>query len=326
MARLASGDLDLQDDTFKAMSFLYPKVGPIRELRRTLSQMRLADLAIGSDGRNRVSLFPFQARTGRNQPSNAKFIFGTSKWLRGLIKPCQGSALAYIDWCSQEIAIAAALSGDAALLAAVQSGDPYIAFAKMAGLAPEGATKSSHPRIRDKCKALFLGVNYGMGASGLAMRLGICIVEAQHLLEAHSRVFSTFKQWADNQVDVAMLEGKMMTRFGWPIWVMSDPNPRSLRNFPIQANANEMLRLACCFATEAGLRICAPIHDAVLLEVAEATAKQEIAACRGFMAQASRVVLDGFEIETDVVEVHWPNRYVTEGGTAMWDRVMRFLA
>ena len=31
-----------------------------------------------------------------------------------------------------------------AMLAAVESGDPYLAFAIMAGLAPEGATKQSH--------------------------------------------------------------------------------------------------------------------------------------------------------------------------------------
>ena len=54
----------------------------------------------------------FAAKTGRNQPSTAKFIFGPAKWVRGLIKPGIGMSLAYCDWSSQEIAIAAALSGD----------------------------------------------------------------------------------------------------------------------------------------------------------------------------------------------------------------------
>ncbi len=60
--------------------------------------------------------------------------------------------LAYVDWKSQEVAIAAQLSGDPALLDAVSSGDPYLAFAKMAGLAPMDATKQSHKAIRDVCK------------------------------------------------------------------------------------------------------------------------------------------------------------------------------
>lgn len=53
-----------------------------------------------------------------------------------------GRAIAYVDWSSQEIAIAGALSGDEMLWQAYESGDPYIAFAKQAGLVPAGATKS----------------------------------------------------------------------------------------------------------------------------------------------------------------------------------------
>jgi hypothetical protein len=59
----------------------------IRELRHTLGQMRLNDLTVGVDGRNRCMLSAFRARTGRNQPSNSRFIFGPSCWLRGLISP-----------------------------------------------------------------------------------------------------------------------------------------------------------------------------------------------------------------------------------------------
>ena len=55
------------------------------------------DLAVGAEGRNRTLLSPFGARTGRNTPSNTKFIFGPAVWLRGLIRPDPGKALAYID-------------------------------------------------------------------------------------------------------------------------------------------------------------------------------------------------------------------------------------
>ena len=34
----------------------------------------------------------------------------------------------------------------------------------------------------------------------------------------------------------------------------------------MQANGAEMLRLACCFATEEGIAVCAPVHDAILIE------------------------------------------------------------
>ena len=98
------------------------------------------------DGRNRCLLSAFRSRTGRNQPSNSKFIFGPSVWLRGLIKPPPGYGLAYIDWSQQEFGIAAALSGDPAMMDAYHSGDPYLAFAKQAGAVPAHATKTHASR------------------------------------------------------------------------------------------------------------------------------------------------------------------------------------
>ena len=46
-----------------------PAVSPMRELRSALSELRLNDLAVGADGRNRTILSAFRSRTGRNQPS-----------------------------------------------------------------------------------------------------------------------------------------------------------------------------------------------------------------------------------------------------------------
>jgi len=80
--RLASGKLDLSDQTFREMAKSYPVVSPMRELRSSLSEMRLSSLQVGSDGRNRCVLSPFSSRTSRNQPSNSKFIFGPSVWIR----------------------------------------------------------------------------------------------------------------------------------------------------------------------------------------------------------------------------------------------------
>jgi DNA polymerase-1 len=109
---LESGQLDLSDDTFRRATKSYPVVSPLRELRSALSDLRLNDLTVGRDGRNRTILSAFRSRTGRNQPSNSKYIFGPSVWLRGLIAPPPGHGVAYVDWSQQEFGIAAALSGD----------------------------------------------------------------------------------------------------------------------------------------------------------------------------------------------------------------------
>ena len=90
---IASGALALDHKTFKEMSRRHPEVRPLRELRGSLSQLRLRDLTVGTDGRNRCLLSPFSSKTGRNQPSNSKFIFGAPSWLRGLIMPGPGRAM-----------------------------------------------------------------------------------------------------------------------------------------------------------------------------------------------------------------------------------------
>ena len=119
-------------------------------------------------------LSAFRSKTGRNQPTNAKFIFGTSTWIRGFIKPPPGHGIAYIDWSSQEVGIAAALSGDENMMADFAAGDPYIAFGIQAGLLPAGATKTSaeesHPGVRDMIKACVLGVQYGMGVQDFGVQ------------------------------------------------------------------------------------------------------------------------------------------------------------
>ena len=91
--RLPSGQLDMKDDTFREMARAYPALMPLRELRTSLSRMRLNDLAVGPDGRNRVLLSAFRSRTGRNQPSNSAFVFDPAVWLRALIKPKPCNAL-----------------------------------------------------------------------------------------------------------------------------------------------------------------------------------------------------------------------------------------
>ena len=140
--RHESGSLDLSNDCFRQMSNSWPPVAQLHELRASLSSMRQIRLAVGPDGFNRVYPFPFQARTGRCQPSTTENIFGPARWIRSLIKPPPGQGIAYIDWSSQEIGIAAALSGDEAMLAAYRSGDVYLSFGKQAGLVPPDASRS----------------------------------------------------------------------------------------------------------------------------------------------------------------------------------------
>ena len=320
--RLASGRLELTDDTFKQMARIHPKVAPIRELRSALSEMRLSNITVGDDGRNRCLLSPFASKTGRNQPSNSKFIFGPSVWLRGLIKPQEGFCLVYIDYSQQEFGIAAAVSGDEKMMEAYRSGDPYLAFAIQAGAVPQGATKKSHKAEREQFKACVLAVQYGMGEISLAQRINQPVARARQLLSLHRQTYRTFWAWSDATQDEAILNGKLWTTFGWEIRVKGQVNARSLRNFPMQGNGAEMLRIACIFLTEAGIRICAPVHDAVLIELPMVGLEEGIAKAQGLMQQASSAVLGDFELGSDAKIICYPHRYMDERGEVMWNTVM----
>ncbi|MHC4402522.1 MAG: DNA polymerase [Planctomycetota bacterium] len=323
--RLESGALDLSDNTFRQLARQYPEVAPIRELRHTLSQLRLQDLAVGPDGRNRCMLSVFRSRTGRNQPSNSRFIFGPSCWLRGLIKPGAGRAVAYVDWGQQEFGIAAALSDDEVMMEAYRSGDPYLTFAKQAGAVPADATKATHTEERDRFKVCALAVQYGMGPRSLAQSIGQPEVVGRQLLGLHRQTYPNYWRWSEAAVNHAMMRGWLQTVFGWRIHVGAESNSRSLSNYPVQANGADMLRLACCFATEWGIPVCAPVHDALLVEGPARLIDMVVSDTQAAMAEASRLVLDGFELRTDAEIVRWPDRYMDKRGERMWETTMRIL-
>jgi hypothetical protein len=322
--RTPTGRPVIDKDVFKEAARAHPELRPLKELRATLSELRLHELAVGPDGRNRTMLSAFGSKTGRNQPSASKFVFAPAKWVRSLIKPEPGTVLAYIDWSAQEVAIAAHLSGDPALIAAVETGDPYLGFAVQVGLAPEGAVKKTHNDVRELCKILFLGIGYGMAENGLARRMRCQPCQARELLALHRRTYPRFAAWSDGAVVAAQAQRKLVSPYGWPLYDIS--KWRTLRNFPVQSAGADMLRLACILGTEAGIKICAPVHDAVMIEtVSGPEGWADIAAMRQMMNHAARLVLDGASVRTDVELTSWPGRYVDERGARMWGMVTELL-
>jgi hypothetical protein len=320
-----TGNLDLRDDTFEDMARVYPRIQPTYELHAALSSMKLKELPVGSDGRNRQILSAFGAMTSRNTPSSSRFIFGQAAFQRHLIKPPPSYGISYLDFEQQEFGIAAALSGDGNMLQAYLSGDPYLAFAKQAGAVPMDATKQSHSEVRDQFKTCVLAVQYGMGVKSLALRLGRSTAIANDLMEAHKRTYRKFWQWIEQFAGTAVLLRRCHTVLGWNLQVAAGYNARTLYNFPMQGNGAEMLRLASCLGTERGIEVAAPIHDAVLICAPLDQLDHDVARMQTAMAEASRIVLDGFEIRTEAKTTRYPERFVDPRGKQMWDTVQQLI-
>lgn len=322
--RLPSGALSLARDTFREMSRVHGEVQPIHELRTTLSALRLNKLAVGSDGRNRFMTGVFGAKTGRNTPSSTESVFGPATWIRSLIKPTKGMAVAYIDWGQQELGIAAKLSGDTAMQAMYNASDPYIAFAVLAGAVPPDATKKSHLHDRDIYKVCALAVLMGMEAYSLGVASGTCEATGRRLLRQHKDLFPKFWRWSDSQVDAAMLGRPLTSVYGWPLHPNGD-RPTTYRNFPLQANGADMMRLAAIAITERGIRLCAMVHDAFLIEAPAGGIEDAVKEARACMAAASRAVLGGFELTTEAQITSWPDRFIDKRGLSIWTTVNKLL-
>jgi len=319
-----TGKPKLTDSYLRDQAKAHPELRPFHELRYSIGQLKLNALEIGDDGRNRCLLSPFRAKTGRNAPSSSKFIFGPAVWVRYFISPSPDRALAYIDFEQQEFGIGAALSNDPAMIEAYASGDPYLAFAKQAKAIPQDATKESHPNERDMFKTCVIALQYGMSEETFAKRINSPITIARELYRLHKETYAIYWAWIEDFIDRAKLRGYTQTKYGWTLKTRNTKH-RTLQNFPMQANGAEILRIACCLAVETGVQVCAPIHDAILIEAAEGEIAKTISKTQKLMGDASEWVLGGFRLRTDAQTIHYPDTFTDSRGAEMWGKIWEII-
>jgi hypothetical protein len=293
------GSLDETDQTFREMAGRYPHIETLRELRYSLSKLRLNSLEVGSDGRNRTLLGAYGTKTARNAPSNSKFVFGPAKWIRFLISPPPGRVLIHRDCKQQEVRIAAVVSGDKALLEACESGDVYLGIARLLGFVRDGMSPEELEAVRTLFKTVVLGIQYGVGYKALAIRTGRSLFEANEILARLRARFRRFEDYAQSAVDHAGLLGEISTPLGWVMRCPSGINPRTVRNFPVQSTAAEILHVACIVAEQRGLAVVAPVHDAIMIEANAGDAGDAALALDRVMREAAAVVLRGYELPSD---------------------------
>jgi len=275
-----------------------PGIEGLHALRDSLGFIVKARLPIGRDGRNRPSLFPFGTATGRN--AHTKSPYNAHAGMRGFMMFPRDAIGAYLDWRTQEIGVAAALSGDIALMDAYRTGDIYHALAFVLGFTDDPdpvSWKKTNPAMRNRMKALQLAISYGMGVPSLARGLDRHPLIASEIIERHKRSYSRFWQWRADMVRTAMLDRRIESMFGWPLHITTSPNQRTLYNFPMQSGGAEMLRLATWRLCEAGIVPCMLVHDGILFEE---TDRERIEHAKEIMRQTGRDVCDGFEIDVDV--------------------------
>ncbi len=319
------GQLILEADVWDEMVDVHPSLRRLRDLRHAIVQMRAISLPVGTDGRARTSLGIFRARSGRSQPRASEFIFCMPKWMRHLVQPTPGTALAYIDWRQQEFGICAALSKDAAMLDAYKSGDPYLAFAIQAGAAPPDATEETHRDVRSLYKTCGIAALYGIGAGSLSRRIQRPMSYAAELLERHRRTYPEYWAWSDRISVSAAMTGQLQTRLGWTQRVALFTTDAGLRNFPVQGNGAELMRLAARHGHDAGVEVLACVHDAFLVQAPLDKIDDAVRRMESAMGKASAYLLDGLVLRTKVEIFRHPAHFVDPDGAEMWALVLSML-
>jgi DNA polymerase-1 len=325
-----SGKPDLRKKIWESMCKSHPVLEPLRQLKHARDKMRRIDLAVGASCRNRTVLWPFKSKTSRSQPKAAKWIFSPAVWLRSLIKPERGCAVAYIDWSSMEFQIAAVLSGCQPMLDLYVSGSPYIEFAKRFDEAPKSATKKTHESVHERYKVGCLGALYGMQTDTLAQRLGVSTFVAHEMLGQHRGLFNQYWAWVEDWIAHALDTGTMHTPFGWMCHTgIVEFNARSIGNFAVQATGADIMRLSCVWAHRRGINLCGSVHDALLIEAPIDRIEADVALTQEIMRRAARVVLKttdaACDLRTDATIVRFPDRYADKRGVQVWADVLDLL-
>ena len=271
------GEFSTKKDTLKDWGHVSPELMSLQMYKPIIDTIKyfnpqgsVFSESIGSDSRSRTYFNPYGSWTGRNQPPASKFLLLMPSAFRCIIRPPEGYSITSIDWSSQEFVLGAVLSGDQNMLAAYNSGDPYMFFAKAAGAVPADGNKTTHSRERNLFKSTVLGLQYGMGAEKLHLRLSrdtgqpVSVAEAKKLIDLHKSTFKGYWAWLKTLDFKAKLRRPFNTVDGW--MAHSDPSAfTSMRNYPIQGSGASLLRLAVIKAVSAGLPLMCPHHDALYL-------------------------------------------------------------
>jgi hypothetical protein len=226
---------------------------------------------VGPDSRVRPYFNIFGAQSSRSQPSATGYIHLKPAWQRSIVHPRPGKMLVGIDYASQEVLIAALLSGDVKLIQTYASGDVYLASGKEIGTIPKEGTKATHKKERDEQKPVVLGWMYWMTGYGLSADLTEktgkewSVEEAQELLDKLDETYDTFAQFRNDTISLYHDQGYIQLKDGW-IMFGDNPNHRSVGNMPVQGAGGDIMRRAVILCTEDGIPTIITLHDALYAE------------------------------------------------------------
>lgn len=211
-------------------------------------------------------------------------VFGryASKFRDCFIPSAKDRIFVSADYSQIELRVLAHLSGERKLTEAFESGRDI--HTETASWVFDKPADEVTPEQRRFAKVVNFGLLYGMGAFGLAQRLGIARMQAAAMVEKYFSVFPGISAYLNESVAEAKKAGFTRSIFGRirPLKEVAttegrgnSPLDRVALNTPIQSAASDIAKLALIRFSDAAekkfsdARVILQIHDSIVCECAE---------------------------------------------------------
>jgi DNA polymerase I-like protein with 3'-5' exonuclease and polymerase domains len=218
------------------------------------------------------SLVTIATESGRRASSYPHMQNWKMPAMAGVAIGDEGFTLVEIDYNNAENVMAAYISGDSNLAAAIQAEDFHSEMAaQYFGADWEIADAAERKHLRTMAKKITFGTAYGMGAERLGQSIGVSTSEAQRLLRAKDAAFANVTKYRGMAQKKARQTQALKLWTGRPVAV---PSAFVAWNYICQGGVSEVLKRAIVRIAETydarGMRsrVALDMHDALILEVA----------------------------------------------------------
>ena len=258
----------------------------LQKLTRTYTESLVEEI-VPETGRVHTSYMMAATSTGRlssTDPNLQNIPIRTEEGrrIRGAFVAPDGHLLVSADYSQIELRVLAHMADIGALKEAfAKDTDIHSVTAARMFKVAESEVGSD---LRRRAKTINYGIIYGIGAFGLAQRLGIPHAEAKAFIEAYFEEYPGVQAYMERAKAEAREQGFVTTLFGRRCFVpeilSKQPNRRSYAerqaiNAPIQGSAADIMKRAmrqvarAVDAADLGIRMLLQVHDELVFEVPE---------------------------------------------------------
>ena len=218
----------------------------------------------------------------------------------------EGHKLLIADLSNIELRILAEVSSDATMLRFFAEGkDLHSETARLMFKLPSDVDPKTHlvngKKARDIAKTINFGLAYGMGAQGLANRVGVDMITAKRLMQTYFATYKAVAAYLARSGKEGITRGYAVSLSGRKRFFTLDElkarrgeAERSAKNHPIQGTNADILKYALWLLYRQlpiGVHVVLTVHDEIVLECPDERVEEATRVLKDVMVLACREYL-----------------------------------